>query len=91
MLVCINKSAGENDDEDDENEEEIKVTRVCRFTASIIFYFNTAKSTYNIQKYQALPHQYIQILVMCLYTTIIEDGAFNLYTCTGHFVCGPIK
>ena len=55
MLVCINKGASENDDDDDENEDEIKVTRVCRFTASIIFYFNTAKSTYNIQKYQALP------------------------------------
>ena len=37
MLICIYKSAGENDDEDDENEEEIKVTRVCRFTASIVF------------------------------------------------------
>ena len=56
MLVCINKGASENDDDDDENEDEIQVTRVCRFTASIIFYFNTAKSTYNIQKYQALPH-----------------------------------
>ena len=57
MLVCINKGASENDDDDDddENEDGIKVTRVCRFTASIIFYFNTAKSTYNIQKYQALP------------------------------------
>ena len=55
MLVCINKGASENDD-DVENEDEIQVTRVCRFTALIIFYFNTAKSTYNIQKYQALPH-----------------------------------
>ena len=49
MLVCINKGASENDD-DVENEDEIKVTRVCRFTASIIFYFNTAKSTHIIYK-----------------------------------------
>ena len=70
MLVRINKGASENDD-DDENEDEIKVTRVF-FMASIVFYFNTAKSTYNIQKYQALPQLCIILQTgncpyLCLY------------------------
>ena len=63
MLVCINKSASENDDEDDENEDEIKETRVCRFVNGFnCIYLITAKSKeyiYNLQKYQALPHKHV--------------------------------